>query len=67
MPEKSTTVGPVKLVRRFADAYNRRDVDATVSTYAPDGVVTSHGIGRFEGRPSRTNGGKRCRRKVWTS
>ena len=38
MPEESTTPDPVELVRRFNDAWNRRDVDAFLSLLAPEVV-----------------------------
>jgi ketosteroid isomerase-like protein len=38
MPAESTTPDPVELVRRFNDAWNRRDVDAFLSLVVPDVV-----------------------------
>jgi len=51
MPEESTTPDLIDSVRRGVEAFNRRDLDATVSIYAPDVVWdgTGRGIGRFDG------------------
>jgi ketosteroid isomerase-like protein len=38
MPEKSTTPDPEEALRRMIEALNRRDFDAAVSLFAPDGV-----------------------------
>jgi ketosteroid isomerase-like protein len=49
--EESTTPDLVDSFRQSVEAYNRRDLDATVSIYAPDVVWdgTAMGIGRFDG------------------
>jgi ketosteroid isomerase-like protein len=51
MSEESTTPDLVDSFRRSVEAYNRRDLDATASIYAPDVVWdgTGMGIGRFDG------------------
>ena len=50
MPEESTTPDPLELVRGLFEASNRRDFDAVMRFYAPDGVWEATGIGqRFEG------------------
>src|SRR2546428_2497514 len=51
MPEESTTPDLIDSVRRGVEAFNRRDLDAMVSIYAPDVVWdgTGRGIGRFDG------------------
>lgn len=50
MPEESTTHDPLELVRGLFEASNRRDFDAVMRFYAPDGVWEATGIGqRFEG------------------
>jgi ketosteroid isomerase-like protein len=52
MPDESTTPDLVELFRRSAEALFRRDLDATMSVYAPGAVfdVSALGIGSFEGR-----------------
>jgi ketosteroid isomerase-like protein len=50
MSEESTTPDLVELVRGHLAALERHDFDATTNLYAPDAVLTSHGIGAFEGR-----------------
>src|SRR5436190_18352517 len=51
MSEESTTPDLTDSVRRGVEAFNRRDLDATVSIYAPDVVRDGTGrrIGRFDG------------------
>src|SRR3977135_2101194 len=51
MPEESTTPDPVERVRRQAEAANRRDLDATMSSFAPDAVFHGRVVGdHYEGR-----------------
>src|SRR5207245_2780045 len=52
MPDESTTPDLIDSFRRGVEAFNRRDLDATARTYAPDVVWdgTGRGIGRFDGR-----------------
>jgi uncharacterized protein (TIGR02246 family) len=51
MSEESTTPDLVELVRRQAEAANRRDLDAVMSSFAPDAVFDGRGAGTlFEGR-----------------
>jgi uncharacterized protein (TIGR02246 family) len=51
MPEESTTPDLVELVRRQCEAGNRRDLDATTSSFAPDAVLDGRVAGdHFEGR-----------------
>jgi ketosteroid isomerase-like protein len=38
MPDESTTPAPVELARQYAEAANRRDFDALMHLYAPDGL-----------------------------
>ena len=47
MPEESTDL--VVLTRQGYEAMSRGDLDGVMSFYAHDAVVTSHGIGTFEG------------------
>jgi ketosteroid isomerase-like protein len=51
MSEESTTPDPVDLMRQFADAASRGDVDATLSFFAPNAVLDASvtGLGTFEG------------------
>jgi ketosteroid isomerase-like protein len=51
MPEKSTTLDAVELTRRAYEAGNRRDVQALLSFFAPDGVwdISPMGMGTSEG------------------
>jgi ketosteroid isomerase-like protein len=51
MSEESTTPDLVELTRRQIEAINRRDLDALMSTCAPDGVYDTgaDGLGVFEG------------------
>jgi ketosteroid isomerase-like protein len=51
MTEESTTPDLVEAVRRALEAFNRRDLDAAFSLYAPDAVYVSDpgGIGVLEG------------------
>ena len=51
MPEESTTPDPVELTRVAFEAVNRRDIDAVVSFFAPDGVLDGRAAGGlYEGR-----------------
>jgi ketosteroid isomerase-like protein len=52
MPEESTTPDLVELQKRLTEAANRRDLDAMMGFYAPDGVydMSPLGMGVFEGR-----------------
>jgi ketosteroid isomerase-like protein len=52
MPEESTTLDLVELVRKTFEASNRRDLDAAVSDYASDAVwdMSALGLGAFNGR-----------------
>src|SRR5438445_11311387 len=52
MSEESTTPDLVELQKRLTEAGNRRDVDAQVDLYAPDGVwdMSLMGMGVFEGQ-----------------
>jgi uncharacterized protein (TIGR02246 family) len=51
MSEDSTTPDLVELVRRQAEAANRRDLDAVMSSFAPDAVFEGRALGEsFEGR-----------------
>ena len=45
MSQESTTPGLVELMGRLVEAANRRDLDAVMSFYAPDGVWEATGIG----------------------
>jgi hypothetical protein len=38
MPEESTSPDLVELNRRFVEAWNRRDVEAVMNSFAPDAV-----------------------------
>src|SRR5580704_5526560 len=50
MPEESTRPDLVELTRQAVNAINRRDLDAFMSLYAPDGVWESlDGLGVFGG------------------
>jgi ketosteroid isomerase-like protein len=50
MTEESTTPDLVEVVRRLFEASNRRDFDAVMRFYAPDGVWEATGIGQsFDG------------------
>jgi ketosteroid isomerase-like protein len=50
MPEESATTDLVELGRCFLEAANRRDLDAMLSFFAPDGVWETVGLGTaFEG------------------
>ena len=50
--EEFTTPDLVELQERITEAANRRDVDAIVAFYAPDGVwdMSPMGMGTFEGQ-----------------
>jgi uncharacterized protein (TIGR02246 family) len=51
MSEESTTPDLVELVRRQAEAANRRDLDAVMSSFAPDAVFDGRVVGdHYEGR-----------------
>jgi ketosteroid isomerase-like protein len=51
MSEESGTPDLVELVRRQCEAGNRRDLDATTSSFAPDAVLDGRVAGdHFEGR-----------------
>ena len=51
MSEESTTPDLVELVRRQAEAANRRDLDAVMSSFAPDAVFHGRVVGdHYEGR-----------------
>ena len=52
MTDESTTPDLVELQKRLTEAANRRDVDAIVAFYAPDGVydMSPMGMGTFEGQ-----------------
>ena len=51
MSEESTTPDPVERVRRQAEAANRRDLDAVMSSFAPDAVFEGRALGDiYEGR-----------------
>jgi uncharacterized protein (TIGR02246 family) len=49
MPEESTTPYLSELFRQSIEAVNRGDLEAYLSSYAPDAVFQT-GVGRFEGR-----------------
>ena len=44
MPEESTTPDREELVRRYVEAWNRRDVEAVISSFAPDAVWEATGV-----------------------
>ena len=50
MAEESTTADVVELQKRLTDAANRRDGDAVMALYAPDGVwgMSPMGMGVYE-------------------
>jgi uncharacterized protein (TIGR02246 family) len=51
MSDESTTPYLVELVRRQAEAANRRDLDAVMSSFAPDAVFDGRVVGdHYEGR-----------------
>lgn len=51
MREESTTPDPVERVRWQCEAGNRRDIDAVMSTFAPDAVLEGRALGDiFEGQ-----------------
>ena len=52
MPEESTTPDLVERQKRLTEAGNRRDLDAMMAFYAPDGVydMSPVGMGVFEGQ-----------------
>jgi ketosteroid isomerase-like protein len=51
-PQESTTADLVELQKRLTDAADRRDLDALMGFYAPDGVydISPIGMGVFEGQ-----------------
>ena len=51
MPDERETPDPVELVRRSFEPINGRDVEATMSFYAPDSVwdMSLVGLGTYEG------------------
>jgi ketosteroid isomerase-like protein len=51
MAEESTTPDLIELARRRPEASNRRDMDALMSLFAPDGVydTSPSGLGVYEG------------------
>ena len=44
MSEESTTPDREELVRRYVEAWNRRDVEAVISSFAPDAVWEATGV-----------------------
>ncbi len=53
MSDESTTPDLVELVQRAIEAANRRDLDAVITSFAPDAVFEGRGLGDiFEGRPA---------------
>jgi uncharacterized protein (TIGR02246 family) len=53
MSDESTTPDLVELVQRAIEAANRRDLDAVITSFAPDVVFEGRGLGDiFEGRPA---------------
>jgi ketosteroid isomerase-like protein len=52
MSEESTTPDLVELVRRRSEASNRRDMDALMGLFSPDGVydTSPSGLGVYEGQ-----------------
>ena len=52
MPEESTTPDLLEQTRHLAEAGSRKDFDAEVAIFAPDGVfdVSPMGLGVFKGR-----------------
>jgi ketosteroid isomerase-like protein len=52
VPDESTTPDSFKPLRRTVEAYRRGDLDAHMSSYAPDAVLdmSARGLGIFEGR-----------------
>jgi ketosteroid isomerase-like protein len=56
MSEESTTLDLVELVRGAVEAANRRDLDAVITSFAPDAVFEGRALGDiFEGRPAIRN------------
>ena len=56
MSQESTTPDLVELVQRAIEAANRRDLDAVITSFAPDAVFEGRGLGDiFEGRPAIRN------------
>ena len=56
MSDESTTPDLVELVQRAIEAANRRDLDAVITSFAPDAVFEGRGLGDiFEGRPAIRN------------
>jgi ketosteroid isomerase-like protein len=52
VPDESTTPDSFKPLRRTVEAYRRGDLDAHMSSYAPDAVLdmSARGLGIFVGR-----------------
>jgi uncharacterized protein (TIGR02246 family) len=56
MSQEFTTPDLVELVQRAIEAANRRDLDAVITSFAPDAVFEGRGLGDiFEGRPAIRN------------
>ena len=56
MSQESTTPDLVELVQRAIEAANRRDLDAVITSFAPDAVFEGRALGDiFEGRPAIRN------------
>jgi ketosteroid isomerase-like protein len=56
MSDESTTPDLVELVQRAIEAANRRDLDAVITSFAPDAVLEGRALGEmFEGRPAIRN------------
>jgi ketosteroid isomerase-like protein len=56
MSDESTTPDLVELVQRAIEAANRRDLDAVITSFAPDAVFEGRALGDiFEGRPAIRN------------
>ena len=56
MSDESTTPDLVELVQRAIEAANRRDLDAVITSFAPDAVFEGRALGDiFEGRPALRN------------
>ena len=53
MPEESTAPDGVEVVKRPIEAANRGDLDAVITSFAPDAVFEGRALGDvFEGRPA---------------
>src|SRR3982751_1195301 len=56
MSDESTTPDLVELLQRAIEAANRRDLDAVITSFAPDAVFEGRALGDiFEGRPAIRN------------